>query len=81
MVLPALARGKAKAKDITCVNNLKQAGLGTRMWASDQGDKTRGAWTPRAAGVKALPIGPTTSAFAPTKCALLKAAVPHGHQG
>ncbi len=39
MVLPALARGKAKAKDITCVNNLKQVGLGTRMWASDQGDK------------------------------------------
>ena len=39
MVLPALARGKAKAKDITCVNNLKQVGLGTRMWANDQGDK------------------------------------------
>jgi prepilin-type N-terminal cleavage/methylation domain-containing protein len=39
MVLPALARGKAKAKDITCVNNLKQVSLGTRMWASDQGDK------------------------------------------
>ena len=39
MVLPALARGKAKAKDITCVNNLKQLGLGLRMWAGDQGDK------------------------------------------
>lgn len=39
MVLPALARGKAKAKDITCVNNLKQVGLGMRMWASDQGEK------------------------------------------
>src|SRR5947209_7857927 len=39
MILPALARGKAKAKDITCVNNLKQVGLGTRMWANDQGDK------------------------------------------
>jgi prepilin-type N-terminal cleavage/methylation domain-containing protein len=39
MVLPALARGKAKAKDVTCVNNLKQVGLGMRMWASDQGDK------------------------------------------
>ncbi len=39
LVLPALARGKAKAKDITCTNNLKQLGLGLRMWASDQGDK------------------------------------------
>jgi prepilin-type N-terminal cleavage/methylation domain-containing protein len=39
MVLPALARGKAKAKDITCTNNLKQLGLGLRMWAGDQGDK------------------------------------------
>lgn len=39
MVLPALARGKAKAKDIACVNNLKQVSLGLRMWAADQGDK------------------------------------------
>lgn len=39
LLLPALARGKAKAKDIACVNNLKQAGLGFRMWANDQGDK------------------------------------------
>jgi len=39
MVLPALARGKAKAKDIACTNNLKQLGLGLRMWAGDQGDK------------------------------------------
>lgn len=39
MLLPALARGKAKAKDIACVNNLKQLGLGMRMWANDQGDK------------------------------------------
>lgn len=39
MVLPALARGKAKAKDIACVNNLKQISLGMRIWASDQSDK------------------------------------------
>lgn len=39
MLLPALARAKAKAKDISCVNNLKQVGLGLRMWTSDQGDK------------------------------------------
>ena len=39
LLLPALARSKAKAKDITCVNNLKQFSLGLRMWSSDQGDK------------------------------------------
>ena len=39
LLLPALARGKAKAKDIYCANNLKQLGLGLRLWAGDQGDK------------------------------------------
>jgi prepilin-type N-terminal cleavage/methylation domain-containing protein len=39
LLLPALARSKAKAKDISCVNNLKQFSLGLRMWSSDQGDK------------------------------------------
>jgi prepilin-type N-terminal cleavage/methylation domain-containing protein len=39
MLLPALARAKAKGKDIACVNNLKQIGLGFRIWANDQGDK------------------------------------------
>jgi len=39
LILPALARAKAKARDITCVNNLKQVGLGIRLWAGDQSDK------------------------------------------
>ena len=39
MLLPALARSKAKAKDISCINNTKQLDLGLKMWASDQGDK------------------------------------------
>ncbi len=39
LLLPALARAKAKAKDINCVNNLKQFSLGLRMWSNDQGDK------------------------------------------
>ena len=39
ILLPALANGKSKAKDISCVNNLKQVGLGIRLWSSDQGDK------------------------------------------
>jgi prepilin-type N-terminal cleavage/methylation domain-containing protein len=39
MLLPALAKAKARARDIACVNNLKQIDLGLRMWAGDQGDK------------------------------------------
>jgi prepilin-type N-terminal cleavage/methylation domain-containing protein len=39
LLLPALAAGKQKAKDINCINNLKQLGLGISMWARDQGDK------------------------------------------
>ncbi len=39
MLLPALARAKAKAKGIACVNNLKQVGLGFRLWANENADK------------------------------------------
>ncbi len=39
MLLPALARSKAKAKEISCVNNLKEVDLGLRLWTADQGDK------------------------------------------
>lgn len=39
MLLPALARAKAKGKSIACVNNLRQVGLGFRLWSNDNGDK------------------------------------------
>jgi len=39
LLLPALARAKAKAKDISCTNNQKQLDLGLRLWAGDSGDK------------------------------------------
>ena len=39
MLLPALSRAKAKAQDVTCLNNLKQWGLGFRMYADDFDDQ------------------------------------------
>ena len=39
LLLPALAGAKAQGLDAACINNLKQIGLGIRLWDSDFGDK------------------------------------------
>jgi prepilin-type N-terminal cleavage/methylation domain-containing protein len=39
LLLPALSKAKAKAKGIACVNNLRQVGIGFRLWANDNSDK------------------------------------------
>ena len=39
MLLPALARAKARAQRINCTNNLKQVGLAIRTWALDNNDQ------------------------------------------
>jgi prepilin-type N-terminal cleavage/methylation domain-containing protein len=39
LLLSAISSSKAKAKQIACVNNLKQVSLGLKMWAADNNDK------------------------------------------
>lgn len=39
MLLPALAKAKAKAQKIACVNNLKQIGLAFKEFSNDQNDQ------------------------------------------
>lgn len=38
MLLPALAKAKARAQNIRCVNNLKQLGLANRMYVDENAD-------------------------------------------
>src|SRR5262249_42520689 len=39
LLLPALAKAKSRAQRINCVSNLKQIGLGFRMWSNDHSEK------------------------------------------
>ncbi len=45
MLLPALAKAKARGQRIACLNNLKQLGLASRMFADDNaGHYTAASW-------------------------------------
>ena len=38
MLLPALAKAKSRAQQISCVNNMKQLAIAARIWAGDNND-------------------------------------------
>jgi prepilin-type N-terminal cleavage/methylation domain-containing protein len=46
LLLPALARAKAKAQQSSCINNLKQIALGIHMYTDDNGDYLPSGSTP-----------------------------------
>jgi len=67
MLLPALARAKAKAQRISCVNNLKEVGLAYRIWSNDNGDRfpaqqtvALGGWSDYVTGASGPTIAPYT---------------------
>ena len=55
LLLPALARAKAKAQQAACQSNLKQVGIAYRTWEGDYGDKYPQELV--AAGTQQFPLG------------------------
>jgi len=55
LLLPALAKAKAKAQRTACLNDQKQIGLSFTMWANDHEDKYPSVVDPSEGGSKTLP--------------------------
>jgi prepilin-type N-terminal cleavage/methylation domain-containing protein len=56
LLLPALAKAKARAKRISCVSNLKQVGLAFRMWLDDNESKYPWLTTTNDGGTQTIPF-------------------------
>jgi len=54
LLLPALAKSKARAQRIACLNNQKQTGLSLIMWAGDHGERFPSTVDVSEGGSKAL---------------------------
>ena len=54
LLLPALAKAKARAQRIACVNDQKQIGLSFTMWGHDHEDKYPSVVDPTEGGAKGL---------------------------
>jgi prepilin-type N-terminal cleavage/methylation domain-containing protein len=55
LLLPALAKAKTRGQRIACVNNLKQIGLGLRIWSDDNGEKYPWRVSTNSGGSQSIP--------------------------
>lgn len=53
LLLPVLGRAKGKARDVACINNLKQWALATQMYANDNDDRLPAEGNPTGTDVEA----------------------------
>jgi len=65
LLLPALAKAKARAQRIQCVSNLKQSSLALRMWSNDHGERFPWQESARDGGLLPPNTVPPLSSFTP----------------